>query len=342
MVDPGTAMLVSAGIGAGGSVLGGIFGGNASRDAARYNYAMNERNIQSQERENMLRRMMAERLLGIQLEGGQDAMGNTSRYEPGRGIVTNLSDQSKQIQSGQVRALLERLTGDEALRTEDRDRSASSRRDDQSQADSYRDRLRRSGANVPRTNDLFNLFQARGSAAYNQSQDRALDRVLTQNLRRGGSDGSAAKILAQFASEGAAHRSDQAVENQLRTLDLPGQLRDAKEGRAANLLNVFQARANNAPQVPLLPDTASPQANQLAQGARAGVSGVSPAAIFASGGQAAQGQFMPADMSTANMFTALGNAGSGLMDAFVSRSLFDEQRQNNEAYRRYLGNQSSG
>lgn len=334
-LDPVTlGAIISAGGALGSAGLGAMASGaNADTIAA-----LNARSIQSQERENFLRRVLADRLLNIQLQGGEDAFGNATRFIPGRGFVVELDPRVQQIQNASLREQLMRTTRDADIRREGLEANAVRRREEGAIANTLRDRFVRE-LQDPHTNesDLFRLLLASGQGAAQQESDRILQQVLRQNLRAGGSSSAAANILSQFANDAATRRQDAAVSARLAAITGAEDINNTRLGNRSNLMNLFATRASNFADVPFAPEQLSAGATGFGNAQRQGALGASQIAGGLGATAGARPVFEPsADFGAALALGSGADALSGLFEVLA-------QRERDKAPTgRQLGSQFSG
>lgn len=286
----------------------------ASGDASAANTAIAGRNIQSTERENFLQRIMAERLLNLQLQPTTDAFGNKSEFIPGIGFVATAAPAVKTLQDASIREQTQQLTTDATRQREGRSRAAQLGRRESGTANQLLSQFLRIVSNPQDAQELFQLLLGSGQQEFQGEQDRQLQQVLRQNLRSGGSAQSGGNIIAKFASQGAGQRRDAAVDARLQSITGADQINQSRQGSAANLFNLFAQRAQNSfGNVAFQPEQISQQASALSTGQRGNVLGASQLAAFLSRGTAAQAPQVRPDFGTAQF---VGEAGTALSSLF--------------------------
>ncbi len=306
-------LLAPAIIGAAGALGSAGLGAIVSGNAADTNAAIAGRNIQSTERENFLQRIMANRLLDLQLQPTTDAFGNRAEFIPGVGFTTTPAPAVKTLQDASIREQTQQLTTDAGRQREGRGRAAELGRRESGTANQLLSEFLRIVSNPQDANELFQLLLGSGQQAFQGEQDRQLQQVLRQNLRSGGSAESGGNIIAKFASQGAGQRRDAAVDARLKSITGADQINQSREGNAANLFNLFAQRAQNSfGNVAFQPEQISAQASTLGTGQRGNVLGASQLAALLSRGTPAQGAFLPADQSLSKLIGGAGNALSEL------------------------------
>lgn len=338
MVAP---LVLAALIGAGGALGSAGFGAIAGSNAAKSNAAINARNIQSQEQENFLQRMMADKLLNLQLQPTTDAFGNKAEFIPGVGFTTTPAPAVKTLQDASIREQTQQLTTDATRQREGRGRAAELGRRESGTANQLLSEFLRIVSNPQSAQELFQLILGSGQQAFQGEQDRQLQQVLRQNLRSGGSAESGGNIIAKFASQGAGQRRDAAVDARLKSITGADEINQTRQGNAANLFNVFAQRAQNSfGNVGFQPEQISAQASSLGTGQRGNVLGASQLAAFLSQGTPARGQPQQANLGPAQF---IGEAGTALSSLF--KTLATEQQLpppgTDPTVRRRLSNQQT-
>ena len=294
--------LIMGGAAIGSSLLAANATGNAS-DAAS---AQNQANFDAQQRENMLQRIMAERLLQIQLSDSQDAFGNKSQYIPGIGFVTTPDPKVKTLQDASIREQTQQLTQDASRQREGRQRTAERGRDEGATADSLLQEFQRLQQSPQSAQELFQLLLGSGQQAFQRNQDDQLQQVLRQHLRSGSGDGN--KAVAAFAKEGSGQRRDAAVDARLRSIQGADQINQGRLNNTSNLFNQFAQRAQNSfGNVAFAPEQISGQANQLGlTGRQAALGGSQIAGQLTSGIRPPLGQVLAPDLSGSQAFNEVG------------------------------------
>lgn len=324
MVAP---LVMAAMIGAGGALGSAGLGAMASSSAAKSNEAMNARNIQSIEQENFLQRIMADRLLSLQLEPTTDAFGNRAEYIPGMGFTTTPAPAVKTLQDASIREQTQQLTTDATRQREGRGRAAELGRRESGTANQLLSEFLRIVSNPQNTQELYQLLLGSGQQAFQGEQDRQLQQVLRQNLRSGGSAESGGNIVAKFAQQGAGQRRDAAVDARLRSITGADEINQSRQGGAANLFNLFAQRAQNSfGDIAFQPEGISQQASALGTGQRGNVLGASQLAAFLSQGTPAQGAFMPANQGPSQFIGEAGTALSSLFKTIAEQQDIDASR----------------
>ncbi len=314
-------MVVPALIGAAGALGSVGLGAIAGSNAADTNAAIAGRNILSVERENFLQRIMADRLLNLQLQPTTDAFGNKAEFIPGVGFTTTPAPAVKTLQDASLREQTQQLTTDAGRQREGRGRAAELGRRESGTANQLLSEFLRIVSNPQDANELFQLLLGSGQQAFQGEQDRQLQQVLRQNLRSGGSAQSGGNIIAQFAKGGAGQRRDAAVDARLKSITGADEINQGREGAAANLFNLFAQRAQNSfGNVAFQPEQISSQASTLGTGQRGNVLGASQLAAFLSQGTPSQAPQVQPNFGTAQFVGEAGTALSSLFKTLAARN----------------------
>lgn len=308
-------MVWGAVIGAGGALGSAGIGALASGSAADQQAQLNALAINEQRRQNLLQRMFAERILAMQLEGQTDAFGNRTRYVPGMGFVTELDPTVQTLQNASLQEQLRRQTED-APRIRRGQRANERRRADEAGvADVVMGEMQRASADPITQNELFQLILSSGNQAFQREQDRALQQVLRQSMRSGGSN--AADILADFASAGADRRRDAGVQARLQAITGADEINLGRRSNLSNLYNMFATRAANISDAPVGPENISNLASTMGgQVGRNALGGQQLAAGLMQGRAPSPVAMPSANMGWANAFGSGADAISGLFEYF--------------------------
>lgn len=252
--------MIGALIGGLGTAAGGIFGAMASQDANEKNWQINLMNYYARERER--RDQMAEARINKRENqlGMTDADGNSTKFVPGEGWVTTLSDESKQLNDLQKQEQLNVLTKDLPMRRRFMDRNETRSYEDESTADTLRRDMRttRRGSDEELEALLYNAATNRMSQAYDEAQATTV-----REAQRTGSS-NITKMLQGLNRDRAASYADAAMEAKLRARGSAEQEYQNKIGGLANLYNMFATRASVGPDVSYRPQNVDAGAGQMA------------------------------------------------------------------------------
>lgn len=230
-------------IGAGGSIAGAMIGAGAQSDAAEKNYYINLLNYYQRERERNDRIREGRRIEAQQQEGATDAAGNRTRYIPGRGWVTELSDQSKQLQDLQRQEQINVLTRDLPMRRRAMDRQEEQGAASNDVASNLLERFRKGVEEDPEA--MRRRMTSAATSAINREYDEVVQAAMRTAVRQGNSN--IGKIIGDL--------SKQRIQQIAQTIaGIPVQARATAEQmtnqREANLLNQYNMLASRGSQVP--------------------------------------------------------------------------------------------
>lgn len=223
-------------IGAGISGVASLMGGAAGNDAAEMNNYISLMNYYAQQAAQQRARQEASRQQHEGKLGQTDAAGNRTYFVPGRGWVTDLSDDQQTIHDMSEQEQIRQLS--QGARDEQvQERSVDRRnREDVSATDAER-MFREARRDDPE--GLRQLFLARGAEQRNRSADRAGNALARQNIRAGGRN--AGELLqGARASADASNARQAGVEAQLMSGQVADQDFSAKRGEANQLYDYFR------------------------------------------------------------------------------------------------------
>lgn len=310
----------------GSSIIGALVGADAQSDAINSQIAANNANLLRDDRRAFLQRILASRLLDAQLAPTTNVRGDRTVYIPGVGWQTIPSEMTEQITRAGDQAQETRLTRDEVVRNEERQRGLARRGEEGRTANSLLNRLQDRIRNPQFTPESIYADQSR---QFTTQTNRAFDdiaNVVARSANRGavGGEGALRGLARERANQlaaGAPTRSG-ARETALR-------LNQAGEAGDANLYNVLASRATNTGEVPFTPpllaqnlsSQLTSQKNTLPLGAS--VYGK----MFATKGGTVQPN--PVDYSNAGLIQSVGTGLGGLFDLLSQRQQPDKRRPGN-------------
>lgn len=235
--------------------------------------------------------------------GQTDAYGNRTYFVPGRGWVTELSDQQQTLQDLTEREQQRQLTteadrnariSDDAAKRRDREDVLASAAEDE-----YR-RVERGSAD-----DLRQLLIARGAETRNRAADRAGDAAARQSIRGGGTNVGAVVQGARAASDAASARQA-GVDAALQARGMVEDEFDHDRDRATKLYDYFRRSSTTGATPVSGVQTTGPQKQSTAMSDQATLN------ILAG---APQLDYQSPDYSISDAIGGMGNAlGSYYMD----------------------------
>ena len=230
-MDP---MTIAALVSAGSSIFGGIQSSNANAQNAQI--AMLNYYAQQQAQQQALAE--ARRQRGEAHLGQTDAAGNRIYFVPGRGWVTELSDDQRAIQQGtedeQIRALTTGAQRAERVAA----RGASRREGEDVLAEAAENELRR--MRPAETGRLRELFLARGAEERNRAADATGDVVARQALRMGGGANAAELMTRARGASDASGARQAGVDATLQAMQEGERQFDHSRDRASKLYDYFR------------------------------------------------------------------------------------------------------
>lgn len=265
---------------------------------------ISSQNLDEQRRANQVQEALTRELLGIQKEGYSGPTG-TTRYVPGRGMVTTLSPIQQALFDAENQAAMRRLSVEEPAAMDERMQAMGSRASDRGAADQIRQRMMMDFNNAPTTADLEGLLTTSRAGTINAIHDQLQNDVLTQNLRSGGDATPLMKALSQQRMNALAPAMGSIP---LEAAMGIGEFRNSKLNADAPLFSMFNASASGIPTTPLLQTGGEDQ--QTAMTANAGGNLANGFALAAGAIKPAQQTFVP---SSNALGSALGQSGNLLM-----------------------------
>lgn len=257
---------LTAAIGAGGSILGGILSSGQQS-------AMNRAALDAQYQQMYLNRYLAQQQLNMSQAATRDARGNVTEYVPGYGWITTPSDMTKRLIASEDRENLLRNTRDAVMGRVIRERTANARGDEAGTADTL---LRRANADQGRTPGEVRSANIGADAAAVNDPARDIIRTVAANKVRSGGTGVAQSAAIKAAQDTQNRGVQSAIAEGYRN----GPNKYYEEGtnrNAANLnpYNLMATRAQTPLDVAFQPQSLTDALDKAGQGARtAGVYGL--------------------------------------------------------------------
>jgi hypothetical protein len=240
-MDPITlAIMAGTGI---SSVMGGISANNANKQNAQIAML----NYFEQQQARMRAEMEARRQQSEAKLGTTDASGNRTYFVPGRGWVTDLTDDQQAIQEASEAEMLRQLR-EEAGRNEKVSARAADRRDREDVLATEGERAFRAERR-PDEDALRQLLLARGAEARNQSADRAGEMVARQNVRSGSRNAAELMQGARAASDATGARQA-GIEAELMANDEADRRFDAGRNRGGQMYDYYRRMSTSGTAAP--------------------------------------------------------------------------------------------
>lgn len=328
MVALTTALILASAAQTGAGIYGSAQARNAQQNAL-------QAQIAEQRRADFLNRIRADRALDIQLEGGTNAAGDTTRYIPGRGFVTTPSPSTAAGISASRGEERLRNTQDAARNRDIAEQTFSTRLDDLQDAGGLRETFRRRGS----TGSLPTQARAQerniATRGVNATSDQTENAVLTQLMRSGQ---RVQPALASFtgprrdAIASAISGADARAANTTAT-------QDDQRTLIANLLNQFLARGTRAPTDTYTPTNVDRSADAALSGAQGRAASIVPA-ILASG--ATRAVNIPVDPTAGLLATGVGSSIGGTIEQIAAiEAQQARDAKTNALLERFLQNQGA-
>lgn len=321
-------MLLASLVGAAGSTIGGIMGANAQEDANDKNWKINLLNYYQRERERNDRIQAAKRAETMQNEGATDAQGNRVRYVPGKGWVTELSSQGKELDEAQRN---EQFAGLQDARTKRQQiyKNLSRQGDEGYAADALLERMKDTRVDPE---ELKRTTYGEASKGINRGYDDATNTAMRKAIRTGSSN--TGSILAAFAKSRSGDLANAYTAASQGSRDKAQQMTDANVGNLLNRYNMLATRASTVPGTNYQPQNIQGNSDNLLRS----FAGRSDQGLMSTIG-AAGNKGGEVDYVTGN--TGYGNAVAGGAQAFAGGlSNIGAQSQRNDMlnyYRDRLG-----
>lgn len=286
------------------SAAGTAYGAYTDNNNAENAQEVNTDNLEEQKRVNQVQEALTRELLQIQKEGYSGPTG-TTRYEAGKGMVTNLSPIQQALFDAENQAMLRRLNVEEPAALNERMDAIGSRSSDRAAADQIRQRMMMDFNNAPTTADLEGLLTTSRAGTINAIHDQLQNDVLTQALRSGADSAPIMKALSQQRMNALAPAMGSIPFEAASGI---GAFRNSKLNADAPLFSMFNASASGVPGTPTLQTGADAQ--QTAMTANAGNQLTNGFALAAGSTNPAIGQFTP---NSSSIGSALGQSGNLLL-----------------------------
>lgn len=220
--------IIGALAGAGGGIASALLGADAADTAAAWNYAINQQNLQAQQRQQDRAYAYADEIRDEQKLGGTDALGNRTRFVPGKGWVVELDpDQQALYDYFFQQEMPERRAHFE--------RQAQHSRDNSDVANALFGEFKRVRKDTPMEagNKLY-LAATRGAADASRDVSEA---ALRQATRTGNSN--IADIIGQIGKASMENRGNARLNADIQAEDYVNQKFQSERGGLAQLYHMF-------------------------------------------------------------------------------------------------------
>lgn len=249
-MDPFT--IIGALAGAGGGIASALLGAESADQAAAWNYAINQNNLRAQKQQQQRAYEYADQIRGEQKLGATDAMGNRTRFVPGKGWVTELAPEQQ--------GLLDYFYGTELPeRRAQFQRGAQSSRANADQANALLNEFKRVRRDSP-MEAASKLYLSATRGASDGTRD-VVEAAMRQGARTGNSN--IANIMAQIGKASMESRGAARLNADMQAQDYVDDRYSSQRGGLAQLYQMFLGNANRDLGVSYDPSGVSQGANSL-------------------------------------------------------------------------------
>lgn len=316
--------VIGALAGAGGGIASALLGGESADEAAAWNYAIAQMNIEAQRKQQQNAMDYADKIRDEQHLGGTDALGNKTHFVPGQGWVVDLAPEQQ--------ALYDYFFQQELPEKRSQfQREAQSSRDNADVAGSLLDEFKRVQKDTPMdaSNKLY-LAATRGASEGERSTAEA---ALRQATRTGNSN--IGNIIAKLGQASMKNRGDARLNADIQADDYVNDKFNSQRSGLTQLYQAFLGMANGNLS-PSYDPTGLPKdanslmnifSNQAQQGNSMGFSAASA--------PAPQMDYVQPNNAWANAAGAIGQSLSGLGTRLGGMS---QQSDMNDLLKEYISN----
>lgn len=240
-----------------GTGISSVMGGMSANAANKQNAQIAMLNYYEQQQARMRAEVEARRQQGEAKLGTTDASGNRTYFVPGRGWVTDLTEDQQAIQEASEAEMLRQLQ-EEAGRNEKVSARSADRRDREDVLATEGERAFRAERR-PDEDALRQLLLARGAEARNQSADRAGEVVARQNVRSGSRNAAELMQGARAASDATGARQA-GIEAELMANDEADRRFDTGRNRGGQMYDYYRRMSTSGTAAPTPYQPQGPQA----------------------------------------------------------------------------------
>jgi len=323
--------LIAAGLGAAGSIAGGIMGANATESANKTNQMINIMNAMMRERERIDQIEMAGKVRREDKLGGIDAAGNRSYFDPERGWVVAPSGAQRGVQQLQDREQEKVLMQDLPLKRQQMQKNYVSQLDDKERETALLKEMPYTKVDPSTIRGM--LFQD-AQKGIDGSFDEATSAAMRSTLRQGGS--GAADILAKMAKERGEATGDAFSKTGVQALQMADSMSKSNMGQLQNLINFFGGRARGLPAVQYSRQDTEGTGNNLLRSMLGASQNSEGLVTTAAGNKGGTFDYTTPNLGFANTVVQGGQALGNLFKAFGSNEA------NSNATKRFNASNSYG
>jgi hypothetical protein len=319
--------LIAAGLGAAGSIAGGIMGANATEGANKTNQLINIMNAMMRERERTDQMEMAGKVRREDKLGGVDAAGNRSYFDPERGWVVAPSAAGRGIQQLQDREQEKVLMQDLPLKRQQMQKNYVSQLDDKERETALLKEMPYTKVDPSTIRGM--LFQD-AQKGIDGSFDEATSTAMRGALRQGGS--GIGDILAKMAEGKASATGDAFSKTGVQALQMADSMSKSNMGQLQNLINFFGGRARGLPAVQYSKQDTEGTGNNLLKAAMSAGQNSEGLVTTAAGNKGGSFDYVTPNLGYANTVVQGGQSLGNLFKAFGAEQGFgDATKRFNES-----------
>ena len=294
--------------GAAGSIGGAAIAADAQRYTADTNWAIALTNYYAREREKWDAKLTARRMEAKTDLGSVDAQGTETRFIPGVGWRTELSDENQGIQARMQAETLKRLGPDAQRGRQQAERNELRQIREEDKAKALFEEMRKTPSIKAST------IEAQLGDAMTAGIDEGFDKTSAIASRQAmrTKNPSGGRILREIALQRGKAVGDIQKNARQQAMTITSQLNNADDKEKANLYNMFATRAANLPGQQPTPTSIGTNETLLAQMRNS--TNQSDNAFKAAQMEGGRLPFVPPNYGTANLVGAAGASLRGLFN----------------------------
>lgn len=323
--------LIAAGLGAAGSIAGGVMGANAQESANKTNQMINIMNAMMRNQERIDQIEQAGTIRREDKLGGVDAQGNRTLFDPEKGWIVIPSAETSGINQAQNREQERVLLNDLPMKRRMMERNYVDQLNDREKEQAYIKELPYAKVDPASIRSMLFADAQRG---IDGSFDEATSAATRSAIRQGGT--GTADVLAKMAKERSAATGDAYSKTGMQATQLADSMTKSNVGQLQNLINFFGGRARGLPAVNYRPQDTEGNANNLLRTAISGSQNSEGLVTSAAGKQGGTVDYITPNLGYANTVAQAGQSLGNLFKAFGSQNSFDD------ATKRFVASNSYG
>lgn len=323
--------LLAAGLGAAGSIAGGLMGANAQESANKTNQMINIMNAMMRNQERIDQMETAGKIRREDKLGGIDAEGNRTFFDPDRGWVVMPSAENLGIKQAQNREQEKVLLNDLPMKRRAMERNYVDQLGDREREQAYIKEL--PYAKVDPASIRGMLFQD-AQRGIDGSFDEATSAATRAAIRQGGT--GTADVLAKMAKARGEATGDAFSKTGVQAEQMADQMSKGNTNQLVNLINFFGGRARGLPAVNYKAQDTEGNANNLLKTMLAGSQNSEGLVTTAAGKQGGTFDYITPNLGYANTVAQAGQSLGNIFKAFNSNNEFGD------ASKRFVASNSYG